>query len=53
MEKFIVKDIVDRFEYEVLAGAKGLNREVKVYGLNRPGLELAGFDFEKIIVTVG
>lgn len=47
MEKFIVKDIVDRFEYEVLAGAKGLNREVKVYGLNRPGLELAGFDFEK------
>ncbi|PQP78859.1 HPr kinase/phosphorylase [Spiroplasma sp. ChiS] len=47
MTKFIVKDIVDKFGYEVLAGADGLNRPIKIYGLNRPGLELAGFDFEK------
>ncbi|WP_338955741.1 HPr(Ser) kinase/phosphatase [Spiroplasma endosymbiont of Polydrusus cervinus] len=47
MTKFIVKDIVDKFCYEVLAGKDGINRAVKIYGLNRPGLELAGFDFEK------
>ncbi|WP_374696487.1 HPr(Ser) kinase/phosphatase [Spiroplasma endosymbiont of Polydrusus formosus] len=47
MTKFIVKDIVDKFSYKVLAGKDGINRTVKIYGLNRPGLELAGFDFEK------
>lgn len=47
MTKFIVKDIVDKFGYKVLAGGDGLNRPIKIYGLNRPGLELAGFDFEK------
>lgn len=47
MTKFIVKDIVDKFGYKVLAGSKGLNRPIKIYGINRPGLELAGFNFEK------
>ncbi|AGM24709.1 HPr(Ser) kinase/phosphatase [Spiroplasma chrysopicola] len=47
MAKFTVQDIMDKFKYELLVGADNLSREIKVYGINRPGLELAGFDPEK------
>ncbi|AGM25738.1 HPr kinase/phosphorylase [Spiroplasma syrphidicola EA-1] len=47
MAKFTVQDIIDKFKYELLVGADNLSREIKVYGINRPGLELAGFDPEK------
>lgn len=43
-EKLTLKKIVDEFKMEVLAGKDKLEtKTVKVYGLNRAGLELAGF----------
>ena len=47
MRKLVVKDIIKNFNYQVLAGENSLEREIKVYGINRAGLELSGFDPEK------
>lgn len=41
--KLFVKKLVERFEFEILGGAEHLQNEIKVYGLNRAGLELAGY----------
>lgn len=41
--KVTIKDLVQHFDLEVLSGWEGLNREVSVADLYRPGLELTGF----------
>lgn len=43
MNKVHVKDIVDEFQFTVVAGKEGLNREIKVTDLSRPGLQMAGY----------
>ncbi|AVP49478.1 HPr(Ser) kinase/phosphatase [Williamsoniiplasma luminosum] len=44
MKKLFLKDLVETFNFKILAGeSKISNTEIKVYGLNRAGLELAGF----------
>lgn len=46
MSGVTVKDIQERFDFEVLAGSRGIEREVELSDLSRPGLEMAGyFDF--------
>lgn len=41
--KVTIKDLVQQFDLEVISGWEGLNREVNVADLYRPGLELTGF----------
>lgn len=43
MSKFLIKDIVEKMNMEVLSGKDHLDKEITVYGLNRAGLELTGF----------
>jgi HPr kinase/phosphorylase len=44
MEKFYLNKLVEKFNFEVLAGADKLDSTlINVYGLNRAGLELTGF----------
>lgn len=41
-----VQDIITRFKLEVISGEQGLNEEISMPQVSRPGLELAGlFDF--------
>ncbi len=41
-----IKEVIDALKLDVIAGAEGINREVKNPSLSKPGLELAGmFDF--------
>lgn len=43
-DKFYLSDLVSKFKFKVLAGEDKLaTTEIKVYGLNRAGLELTGF----------
>ncbi|WP_339022854.1 HPr(Ser) kinase/phosphatase [Spiroplasma endosymbiont of Crioceris asparagi] len=43
MNKLTIKKIVSEFKLDVLYGNEYLDNIVEIYGLNRPGLELAGF----------
>lgn len=46
MPRLTVKQVVQRFEMEVVLGQNWLNRPIKVPDIHRPGLELAGhFDY--------
>ena len=38
-----VREVADQFDLEILAGEKGLSRELITSDLYRPGMELAGF----------
>ncbi len=42
-KKIEVKEIVEEFSLEVVAGQRGLTNEVYVSEIKRPGIELAGF----------
>ncbi len=42
-KKVKVKDLAEHFKLEVLCGQSGLNREITVSDLYRPGLEMAGY----------
>ncbi|QHX35613.1 HPr kinase/phosphorylase [Spiroplasma sp. TIUS-1] len=41
--KLTAKDLVDHFGLKVESGSEYLNNKIVTYGMNRPGLELAGF----------
>ncbi|AXK50747.1 HPr(Ser) kinase/phosphatase [Spiroplasma alleghenense] len=43
MNKLKIKNLVDHFELEVISGKEHLDNVIEVYGLNRAGLELAGY----------
>ncbi len=46
MGRVTVKDIQERFDLELLAGARGIDRTIELSDISRPGLEMAGyFDF--------
>lgn len=38
-----VEDLVRRFDLEVLCGSEGLDHQIRVSDLSRPGLEMAGY----------
>lgn len=39
----LIKNIIEKLDFEVLAGINGINHEVHVEMLSRPGVELGGF----------
>lgn len=43
MKKIQIKDLVDKFQLEVLAGESGLDRQITEDDIHRPGLEFTGF----------
>ncbi len=43
MKTIFVKDLVDKFQLEVLAGEVGLDRAITEDDIHRPGLEFTGF----------
>lgn len=43
MAKVSVKDILKKFNLELISGEEGINRPVTISDLSRPGMELAGF----------
>ncbi|AHI53476.1 HPr kinase/phosphorylase [Spiroplasma sabaudiense Ar-1343] len=43
MSKLRIKNLVDHFDLEVISGSEHLDNIIEVYGLNRAGLELAGY----------
>lgn len=43
MAKVSVKDIIEKFELELISGEEGINRPITTSDLSRPGIELAGF----------
>ncbi|ATZ21269.1 HPr(Ser) kinase/phosphatase [Mesoplasma tabanidae] len=47
MSKLTIKELVNKFDFEIISGADHINSEITVYGLNRAGLELTGYFNEK------
>lgn len=43
MPKVRTKDIVDKFDMELLSGEEGINRPITTADISRPGLEIAGY----------
>jgi HPr kinase/phosphorylase len=43
MKYIKVKEIVDKFTFEVIAGNSGLDRSIQTSDISRPGLEMAGY----------
>ncbi|MBO1513974.1 HPr(Ser) kinase/phosphatase [Metabacillus bambusae] len=43
MPKVRTKDLIDKFNFEVISGEEGINRPIITSDLSRPGIEMAGF----------
>lgn len=43
MAKVSMKDILNKFDLELISGEEGINRPITTSDLSRPGIELAGF----------
>ncbi len=43
MPKVRTKDLVDKFNFEIISGEEGINRPITTSDLSRPGIEMAGF----------
>ena len=43
MTKVTVKDLVEKFDFEVICGADYLDREIITSDISRPGLEITGY----------
>ncbi|KKI92830.1 serine kinase [Bacillus sp. SA1-12] len=43
MPKVRTKDLIDKFNFEVISGEEGINRPIVTSDLSRPGIEMAGF----------
>lgn len=43
MAKVRTKDIIEKFNLELIAGEEGINRPVTISDISRPGIELAGY----------
>ena len=43
MAKVRIKDLIERFNLELISGEEGINRPIVTSDLSRPGLEIAGF----------
>lgn len=43
MSKVHTKDIIDKFQLELMSGDEGIHRSITTSDISRPGLEMAGF----------
>ncbi|WP_456277698.1 HPr(Ser) kinase/phosphatase [Bacillus sp. AK128] len=43
MVKVRTKDLIEKFDLELISGAEGINRPITTSDLSRPGIEMAGF----------
>ncbi|MFD2615861.1 HPr(Ser) kinase/phosphatase [Terrilactibacillus laevilacticus] len=43
MGKVSVSELIKRFDLKLVSGAEGINREITVSDISRPGLEMAGY----------
>ncbi|SDB88255.1 HPr(Ser) kinase/phosphatase [Shouchella lonarensis] len=43
MSKVTANDLIERFEWELLAGEEGIYRPITTSDISRPGIEMAGF----------
>lgn len=43
MAKVRTKDIIEKFDLELLSGEEGINRPITMSDISRPGIEIAGF----------
>ncbi|MDX5474690.1 MAG: HPr(Ser) kinase/phosphatase [Bacillaceae bacterium] len=43
MPKVRTKDIIEKFQFEVVSGEEGTNRSISTSDISRPGIELAGY----------
>ena len=43
MSKVTVKELIEHFPFEIVAGNEGIDRHVSTSDISRPGLEMAGF----------
>lgn len=43
MKKVLIKDLLDHFTLELIAGKSGLNREILTSDISRPGIEMTGY----------
>ncbi len=43
MAKVRTKDIIEKFELELISGEEGINRPITMSDISRPGIEIAGF----------
>ena len=43
MAKVRTKDLIEKFDLELISGEEGINRPIMTSDLSRPGLEMAGF----------
>jgi HPr kinase/phosphorylase len=41
--KVRTKDLIDKFNFEVISGEEGINRPITTSDISRPGIEMAGF----------
>ncbi len=43
MNKVFVSELIERFDFKLVSGQEGINREIATSDISRPGLEMAGF----------
>lgn len=43
MPKVTIKDIINKFNLELISGEDGIDRPVTTSDISRPGIEIAGF----------
>ncbi|WP_042353989.1 HPr(Ser) kinase/phosphatase [Bacillus rubiinfantis] len=43
MPKVLTKDIVEKFNLELISGEEGINRPITMSDISRPGIEMAGY----------
>lgn len=43
MNKVLISELIDRFDFELVSGGEGIEREIITSDISRPGLEMAGF----------
>ncbi|QFT90597.1 HPr kinase/phosphorylase [Bacillus sp. THAF10] len=43
MPKVRTKDLIEKFQFQVIAGEEGINRPIATSDISRPGIEMAGY----------
>ena len=43
MPKVRTKDILEKFQLELISGEEGINRPITMSDISRPGIEMAGY----------
>lgn len=43
LPKVRTKDLIEKFQFQVIAGEEGINRPIATSDISRPGIEMAGY----------